>query len=254
MKLFSTLFVFILSLNICYGQLSGTYNAAQSAFEDGNYTKAIELFSEIINVESADEHFSALYSRAYSYYFQENYSLAKADLKKALKINSVHPDYKLIKGCSYWLFSNIISKKKSKHKSLKLLKKASLYLQTSLLYSSIGYEEIQLKKYEDALNSLNTSIKLDENNAYAYSNRALAYLKLNKLDLALNDINISLKLDDENSYAYKHRALIFIALKDYESACNDLNKAIEDESEMIGTKNHMNEIENLKKKYCQNPL
>lgn len=254
MKVLIAFLFSILCSNFIFSQSSVEYSTAQAAFEKGNYAEASELFSEVIVFNGASERYEALYSRAYCYYKLENYTKAKADLKVALKIKPGHPNYKFIKGSSYWMYANIVATKGPSQKSLKLLKKASLYTQTSLLYSTIGFEEIYLKKYADAMQSLNTSIKLDDKNAYAYSNRALAYVKLNRLVEAKKDIERSIQLDAKNPYAYKHRALIFIALKDYEAACHDLDLASELEGSTTIAGNNLEEVVQLQQKYCQNAV
>lgn len=250
MKLFLTALIFLV-LNNAFAQLENKLVNAEMTFQSGDFDRAIELFSEIIELESSEYLFDAYYGRAYCYYEKKEYEKAESDVKKSLKINAGHHNFELVKGNSYWLYSSIISWETCSVKSLKLLKKASKYLQSSLLFSTIGFEEIYLERYDDAIKSLNTSLELDVNNAWAFNNRALAYLKLNKLDMARADVNKSIELDSENPFAFKHSALIYIALGDMDSACQDLKKAMDMETTNRMNEFGLKEIEVLMEEYCE---
>ena len=226
-------------------------NEASLEFNNGNYHHAIKIYTEIIKSQESEYKFDAFYGRARCYYKLKNYKNAKSDVKKLLKIKRNNKDYNRIKGNSYWLYSLIVSKEVSTSKSLKLLKKSSKYIQSSSLFSDMGYDEIYLGKYDDAIINLNNAIQLDSINAWAFSNRALAYLKQNKFDLARIDVNKSFQLDNKNPFAYKHSALIYIALKDFESACIDLNKAKELSVSKRMVEYGLEEISVLIKKYCE---
>jgi hypothetical protein len=63
----------------------------------------------------------------------------------------------------------------------------------------------------------------------------------------MEDINKSLQLNDENSYAYKNRALVYLAQEFIDKACEDLNRA-----EGLGySKDYDDEALELISKYCQ---
>ena len=123
-------------------------------------------------------------------------------------------------------------------------------MESSILYSTIGFKEIYLGKFDDAIKSLDYSIKLDSSNSWAYSNKALALLKKGKLDLAKSNVNKSIKLDDKNPFAFKHRALLFIAENKIESACNDLSNANQLALTERMSDSKLEEIKVLIKKYC----
>jgi tetratricopeptide (TPR) repeat protein len=57
------------------------------------------------------------------------------------------------------------------------------------------------------------------------NNRGYCNLYLQKYDTALADINEAIKLDPNNSFAYSYRALANITLKRFETVCSDLQKA-----------------------------
>jgi len=236
------------NVNLGYGQSKSNWVQADFEFFNKNYEQAVDYFS--LCIKSNDDKYKAYYNRALCYYNLKNYKQAKVSVKKALKIPKSEKRYSEIRGNSYWLYALIESPITNTSKALRLMKKSTRYKKSSLIYSTLGYKEIDLGKYDDAIESLNYSIELNSRNAWAYSNRAWAYLMKNKLDLARNDINISIRLDDKNPYAYKHSAMIYIALQDYDSACIELNKAkvlvCSDKMVDKGSK----EIDELIKKYC----
>lgn len=222
-KLFLVLFVFscVGMSGLC--QTSDNWKKAEAEMESGNFGNAINFFTKCI--EQDDAKYYAYYKRAFCYYEMKRFADAKADVKKALRIPKRNKDYEFIRGNSYWLYSLVISFRSNSPKSLRLMRKSAKYLNSSKLYSTLGFKEVELGKYKDAFKSLNHAIRLDSLNAWAYSNRAWAYLMTNELDKARNDVNISKRLDDQNPYVYLHSALIYIALTDYDSACQELEIA-----------------------------
>ena len=236
--------------NFSFGQMTNIMDQANAASLSGNHNDAIQLYSKVIESKDAEHIYSAYYGRAYCYFDQKNYELSIKDIKKSLKVKKSNKNYNTIKGNSYWLYALSVKPNEPTSKSVKLLKKSSKYAPTSLLFSTIGFDEIYLGKYENALKSLNKSILIDVNNAWAFSNRALAYLKLNKLGLARKDVDKSIRMDDSNPFAYKHSALIYIAVKDLDSACSELEKAVilETSSRMADRK--LDEIVKLQNEYC----
>lgn len=44
---------------------------------------------------------------------------------------------------------------------------------------------------------------------------------------AMEDVNSSLKFNEDNSYAYRNRALIYLALGKKEKACSDIQTAMD---------------------------
>lgn len=248
--LFTFLFIAMLA-SFSYGQTDAKFQLGQKAFQVGDYSGAKEIFSSVIENEDADYYHIAHYMRAYANYYLKSYNEAINDTEKSLKIKDSHPDYNNLMGSAYWLYGRIYSVINKNKKSLKYFKKAVQYIQPSLLYSTIGYKEIQLKKYKDALITLNTAIDLDKSNAFAYNNRALLFLKQSDLENARKDVDRSIKLSETNPYAFKHSAMIYIELNEIEKACIDLYRADELGYKDFGNESDANDVEDLIKKYCK---
>ncbi len=187
---------------------------ANKAYENSDFEGALTQYSTILNTKSADSlKYECYFGKALCLYRLEKYTEAKSNLKLAQTIKKVHRDYKFIMGNSFWLYGRIYSKEDKKKKSLRYFKKGAAYVQTSGLFSNIGFKDIQLNKYKEALRYLDQAIEMDNKNAYAYSNRALVFLKLLEFEKALKDIQKAIFLDQTNPYAFKHRAMIYLGLK-----------------------------------------
>ncbi|WP_018341665.1 tetratricopeptide repeat protein [Cytophaga aurantiaca] len=226
---------------------------AEAAFESKNFQNAIVLYTELIESKEISDCSYVFFKRGFSYYYLANYKAAKADFKTALKVSPENKNYNYIRGASYWTYGRIYSKLNKPSKAVKLLLKSKEYLQSSDLYSTLGYNEIKLKKYKDALAHLDIAISGDNKNAYAYNNRALVYIKLNQLDKAREDVEQSKLLNNRNPYVFKHSALIYIQLKKYDMACMELQKAkdLGYADFLGGHEADRNEVDHLMNTYCR---
>lgn len=250
---------FFILLSVCmlffetYAEENPKLKDAEAQFEAKNYQQAVLLYTELIDSKTIDDCSYIFFKRGFSYYYLANYKASKADFEIALKVSPANKDYNFIRGATYWMYGRIYSKLGKPSKAVKLLLKSKEYMQSSSLYSTLGYNEIKLKKYNDALEHLNSAIAADEKNAYAFNNRALVYLKLNQMDKAREDVEQSKVLDNKNPYAYKHSALIYIQLKEYDKACTELQKAkdLGYADYLGGHEADRNEVDDLIKKYCR---
>jgi len=224
---------------------------AHNAHRNGNVDEAFILYTKIVNTPNSKDKQKAYFGIAYYYHNLKNYQAAEVNIKKALKVKKTNEDYNKLKGESYWLYALVKSKDVYNSKSLKQLKKATRYIETSPLYASIGYNKIFIEKYEEAIIDLNYAIKLDSENSYAYNNRGLAYIRLNKFDLARKDVKKSKELNDSNPFVYLHSAFIYIALNEIDSACLELDKAQQRKTSDGIMDVGLEKIEELKKKHCQ---
>lgn len=240
----------ILILNNCYSQSIIYLEKARNAVIQENYESAILYFNEALSVINTTEKYMVYLERAVCYYELKDYANAELDIKKALKVNKKCREYKYLKTNSYWLYYQVERKNGITKKSIKYLKKATKYSQSTDLYSTLGYAECYLGKYKSALKNLNKALEIDSTNSFAHNNLGLVYLNLNQLDLARIEVNKSIQLDNQNPYAYKNSALIYIAEGNIESACVEINKAKEIKIPADMTGNDLEELDTLMKKYC----
>lgn len=80
---------------------------------------------------------------------------------------------------------------------------------------------LKQKKYNEALVSYNTVLKLQPKRVQAYNGRANVFLALKKKNEAINDCNTSINLWPNDAVAYLNRLMIYQAFGDYENASKD---------------------------------
>ncbi len=119
--------------------------------------------------------------------------------------------------------------------------------------SSRGFTYLALKKYQDAFEDFNGCIILAQEandvkqEAIAFNNRGFTLFKKGEVGKAFQDINHSLKLFDQNPYAYKNRGIVYIAQNQTKMACTDFQKALD----LDYTKIYGNDVQELFDTNCK---
>lgn len=113
--------------------------------------------------------------------------------------------------------------------------------------ANTGFELQEDGLYDSAIHYHNRAIAIDSTIPLGYSNRGFCYYKLGKLDEALKDVDYSLELLPSNSFAYRTKALIHIAKGQTDQACEAIEMALLYKFTTL----YGDEVEELKKKYCQ---
>ena len=94
-------------------------------------------------------------------------------------------------------------------------------------YFKKGLALINLKKYEDAIESYNRAIELDPNFKEAYLNKGIAKFNLNKNEDAIECLNKAIELDPNLEEAYLCKAYALWNLRQYQDAIELFNKEIQ---------------------------
>jgi len=105
----------------------------------------------------------------------------------------------------------------------------AIALEDTLLnaYINRGWLMVETKNYEAAIKDFDIAQKLAPENALIYNNRGWAYYNLNKFDEAMQNFNTALAKNPKLNYSYYNRARTYFALNNPEAACADLRKAVE---------------------------
>ena len=179
---------------------------------------------------------------------------------------------------------------KQLHSSGKIKESQKIYLDLVKIYKNnyilfylIGTTFLQLKKFDEAINHFDTSIKLNSNFPEAYNNLGIAWaekekyskalvnynkaiklkgdyidahinrgISLNKLEKfndAINDFNFVIKTQPLNPKAHNNLGNVFKKLKNYDEAINSYNKAININQNYFEAISNKAYILNLQKKY-----
>ena len=119
--------------------------------------------------------------------------------------------------------------------------------------SARGFTYLSLNKYQEAFEDFNGCIILakeandPKQEAIAFNNRGFTLLKKGEVGKAFEDINFSIKLYDQNPYAYKNRGMVYLAQSQKKMACADLQKALD----LNFTKIYGNEVQELLEANCK---
>ena len=106
---------------------------------------------------------------------------------------------------------------------IKLLK---IYKKDHLLLYFVGTTFLQLKKYDEAINNFEQSLKYNSFFPETYNNLGVALAEKKKYSLALNNYNIAINLKVDYADAYLNRGISFIKLLKYDEAIRDFNIVI----------------------------
>jgi tetratricopeptide (TPR) repeat protein len=94
-------------------------------------------------------------------------------------------------------------------------------------YGRLGYADIKLRDYGQALINLDKSISIDPNKFSSLHNRGIVHNILQNYEQAKIDLNKALFIDDSSSAAYSQRAYTSLKLGRPGEALNDVEKALE---------------------------
>ena len=177
----------LLDQNISFNKYyaSNLINKALNLFYEDKYTESIKLLNEALKFTPSDPEIFGNLSDCY---------LAKGNLQEALSFVNQGLDYEineslLIKRKEIYLKQNKNKDAADDYISLAefSIKEKSEKWQIGNYFFSAGYEYLQCKQYQDAINAINKGIKYDKDKAWAYNNRGVCYNHLGKDDLALVD-------------------------------------------------------------------
>ncbi|MFN3315293.1 MAG: caspase family protein [Raineya sp.] len=93
-------------------------------------------------------------------------------------------------------------------------------------YLRSGNEQIERKKYLEAISDFSEAIRLNPETAEAYFGRAVAYTHTQNYQKALTDINKALIINKSQAEYFAQKAKILFALKHYEKAVQEISQAI----------------------------
>ncbi len=94
------------------------------------------------------------------------------------------------------------------------------------VYNYLGLSYFKLKKFEEALNMFNESIKLNPNNLEAYNNRGYLYYKSGDNDNAISDYSFVIRKETNSGMSFFYRGLAFLKSGRPEESIEDLTTAI----------------------------
>ncbi len=177
----------------------------------GDKDKALVDYNIYVSLIPTDV--EALFSRAVLRFESDQYMLARLDFLNLLKLppgetNTVY-----------------FSQEKYNDSNAKIFTAHSAG--KDHLYNYLGLIETKLKRYDKAIEWLDSAIKVSSTNASYYINRGSARLNKNDKNGAIKDFDDALKLDPDNSLALHNLATLRSAAGENSSSEKLLTEAIE---------------------------
>lgn len=96
------------------------------------------------------------------------------------------------------------------------------------IYTRLGYDYMENKKYPEALQNFLEAEKLNPNSSVINNGLAMTYYAREKYDLALKHVLRALDADPKNMDAQNNLGRIYIAMGNYDAAEKALNLALKD--------------------------
>jgi tetratricopeptide (TPR) repeat protein len=93
-------------------------------------------------------------------------------------------------------------------------------------YMDRGYEYLQKKQYDKAIEDFTEAIRLDPKLADAYLNRGVAFEKKKEYDKAIKDYTEVIRLSPKDGDAYFNRGVAYEKKEEYDKAIEDYTEAI----------------------------
>lgn len=228
-------------------------NQAFTQITKTNYVKAIEYANEALKLDS--NFIDAYYARGTAYYQLKENENALNDFIILESKNYPIPDVYDALGHIYSLKSMYSEAIKEWTMLILLKPKDPLYyfsrandlinlenysdarkdlekcleldMETSEVYTKLGYVCSRVGEYQEAIIKLNRALVLDPANTIAYEHRGYAYLGLHELSLAESDYKTFLKSSPEDWSSWFSLGIIYYNSKKYETAINAFNKVLE---------------------------
>ncbi|EDY87406.1 tetratricopeptide repeat domain protein [gamma proteobacterium HTCC5015] len=132
-----------------------------------------------------------------------SYKMMSSYARQAEKHIEENPKLSLLFGILLTDIGRSYAQRDAEKAAIESLDKALEFGDRGYAYYLKGSSYIALEQYEDAIDSLNTAISLDPEEASFYKERSRAYQFNKQLDLAYLDLQRSLMLDPTNTYAIR---------------------------------------------------
>lgn len=175
---------------------SGLLDEGHTSYNDKNYTKAIALYTQAMQVNpNYDE---AYYWRASAKYALSQYKEAIPDYDKAIELNPNNAEAYYYRALTNY---NLAAYKETLPDFDKALE---LNPDVASMYRWRGEAKYKLELYEEAIIDYSKSLELNKNEGYSYAGRANCYYMLEKYKEARIDYTKAIELSPKDEFTYKY--------------------------------------------------
>ncbi len=194
------------------------YYTAQRAMSAGDFRKAINLMSVLI--ETDNKNFEALFIRAIGKYNINDLAGAERDLSNAIYYNSGY--------AQAYQYRAIVRAMRGNYKDALKDFKSAIKLRPDFtdVYYSRGVTYFLNQQFDKAIKDFSHCLRINPEMVDAYINRGSAHLLSKDTLAALKDYDKAIEFDYRNSNVYVRRGSIYAQMKKYDLAFDNFNKAI----------------------------
>lgn len=211
-------FIIIIALLVISGLFGSTEIDMNSAFENGEYEKAIEYSDKILAKEP--DNYGALAIKGTSLTYLEKFDEALKALEKAETFGS---DAELYYELGYTCYEL-----QKYSEAVEYLDKATALAEEYIdAYIFKGYSLVELQKYDEAGKCADSIEEFDKNNAYAYNIRGLIKVYTGNYEEGINNFDKAIQFyEDDGKYevAYINKAWALFSQKNYSKCLEFCNK------------------------------
>ena len=180
------------------------------ALNKGNYTKAIEIFDNLIKLDK--NLIDVYYNKGIAYQLLLQYQKAIDSFNKSLSINKNHINSIISKGIVYCILRNFLKGIEQFDIALNIDNKNI----EALTNKSLALKE--LKKYEESLKCLDKLIEINENNYFFYNTKGNLMVYLGKYEEAIKQFKLATKKNNKNYQAFYNMGICYLNLKKYKES------------------------------------
>lgn len=178
------------------------FEQGRSHIEAGDYSRAVEAFSKVLELLPADspDTGTALLARADAYVQEGKLREAWNDVQTVLASKPVDGEtvvaalhvrglINLKRGRPREAAEDFTTAIKTHHKAPEL---------RAISFSNRGIAFVKEGRFDKAISDLNKAIQLDPNCAFSYARRGLAYLRADKIAMAQRDVKRALRMNPDD--------------------------------------------------------
>ena len=239
----------------------------------GKHREAVECYMHAVELDS--EYATAYYNLANSLVFLREYSRALENYQKALTLNPNLREAYVDLANLYLLMNDLTMMRKTLKyaierfrddpdlvysSALVLLDGGDVNAAISLLqyclsikddpkyWNALGNAYYAQNRFDEALQSYETALKIDENNAEAWNNKGFTYFTLGKFEAAIDSYTRAIAINPNYRQAWYNRAYTYHAMGKLNKAVHDYWMALKLEPmDEVAWNNMGNALYNLKR-------
>lgn len=167
----------------------------------------------------------ALYYRAETHYFLDQYEDAIADYTEAIQLNPKHSLSYLNRGVANYSYGEYEAAIADYVEGMRL-KPLEAELAADV-YTNLGVAYYMIENYKDAIENYTQAIQLDPKDFLAIFNRCIAHEAAGHHEEAVADCSVAIELEPKDPEPYIDRGIAYNNLNLFQEAISDYQKAIE---------------------------